>query len=124
MPHDRHDQFREGLTRRTLLKRAVVGAAALLGGSLYGTATAWARRGRKADTPLRHVIISCQENRSFDHYFGYASQGQGAGFGPPAGDSPPHAAGGPPQPLGVSAPSTPGPPPPRDGAPDAGGGGA
>jgi len=110
MPHDRRDPFSEGLTRRTFLKRAVVGAAALLGGSLYGTATAWARRVRKADTPLRHVIISCQENRSFDHYFGYAPQVQTAGLGPPAGYSQPDAAGTLHPPFEFTALSTPDPP--------------
>src|SRR2546427_12953020 len=95
MPHDRPDLFSETLTRRTLLKRAGVGAVAVLGGSLYATAPAAARaqRVRKGDTPLGHVIISCQENRSFDHYFGYASQVQDAGFCPPAGYSQPAAAG-------------------------------
>ena len=29
-------------------------------------------RGWAADTPIEHIIVSCQENRSFDHYFGYA----------------------------------------------------
>ena len=23
-------------------------------------------------TPIQHVIIDCQENRSFDHYYGFA----------------------------------------------------
>jgi phospholipase C len=39
-------------------------------------------------------VISCQENRSFDHYFGYAPQVQSKGFGPPPGYSQPDAAGG------------------------------
>src|SRR3989442_7702746 len=112
MPHDRPDLFSETLTRRTLLKRAGVGAVAVLGGSLYATAPAAARaqRVRKADTPLGHVIISCQENRSFDHYFGYASQVQDAGFGPPAADCQPDAAGNPHDPVEFTALSTPYPP--------------
>ena len=58
---------------------------AVLGGSLYATAPAAARARQVAqvDTPLEHLIISCEENRSFDHYFGYAPQVQAAGFGPP-----------------------------------------
>jgi phospholipase C len=28
------------------------------------------RLGRAAETPIRHVVILMQENRSFDHYFG------------------------------------------------------
>ena len=112
MPHDRRDPFSEGLTRRTFLERAGVGAAAVLGGALYATApaAARARRVRKAETPLRHVIISCEENRSFDHYFGYAPQVQAAGFGPPAGYSQPDAAGNPQQPFEFTALSTPDPP--------------
>src|SRR5437667_8740439 len=96
MPQYRSGPFSERLTRRTFFKRAAVGAAALLGGSLYRTAPAAAQalRVQKLDTPLRHVIISCQENRSFDHYFGYAPQVQAAGFGPPSGFSQPDGAGG------------------------------
>jgi phospholipase C len=112
MPHDRRDPFSDGLTRRTFLKRAGGGAVAILGGSLYATApaAARARRVRQVDTPLRHVIISCQENRSFDHYFGYAPQVQAAGFGPPAGYFQPDAAGNPHFPFEFTALSTPDPP--------------
>jgi phospholipase C len=112
MPDDRRDLFSEGLTRRTFLRRTGVGAAAVLGGSLYATApaAARARRVRQADTPLRHVIISCQENRSFDHYFGYAPQVQAAGFGPPAGYSQPDADGNPHYPFEFTSLTTPDPP--------------
>ena len=51
-----------------------------------------ARRARAAETPIEHIVISCQENRSFDHYFGYAPQVQAAGFGPPPGYSQPDGA--------------------------------
>ena len=44
--------------------------------------------------PIRNLVISCQENRSFDHYFGYAPQVQAKGFGPPPGYSQPDASGG------------------------------
>ena len=37
--------------------------------------------------------ISCQENRSFDHYFGYAPQVQARRLGPPPGYTQPDAAG-------------------------------
>jgi phospholipase C len=112
MPNDRRDLFNEGLTRRAFVQRAGVGAAAILGGSLYATgpAAARARRVQKLDTPLRHVVISCQENRSFDHYFGYAPQVQAAGFGPPAGYSQPDAAGNPHYPFEFTSLSTPDPP--------------
>ena len=95
MPHDQRDPFCDGVSRRTFIKATGAGAVAVLGGSLYATAPAAARAQRvaKVDTPLRHVVISCSENRSFDHYFGYAPQVQAAGFGPPAGYSQPDAAG-------------------------------
>ena len=74
MPDDPREPFGEGVTRRTFIKGTGVGAVAVLGGSLYATAPAAARARRvsKVDTPIRQVMISCQENRSFDHYFGYA----------------------------------------------------
>ena len=43
-------------------------------------------------TPIEHVVISCQENRSFDHYFGYAPWI--GSFGPPDGYSQPDGEGG------------------------------
>jgi hypothetical protein len=38
--------------------------------------------------------FSCQENRSFDHYFGFAPGVQARGFGPPAGFAQPDGVGG------------------------------
>jgi phospholipase C len=70
---------RARLTRRTFLKGSL---AAVAGGGLWTTALHPAR-GWAADTPIEHIIVSCQENRSFDHYFGFAPQVQAAGFGPP-----------------------------------------
>jgi phospholipase C len=100
------------LTRRELLARAGVGAAAVLGGSIYATgpAAARSRAALSAPTPLQHVIISCQENRSFDHYFGYAPQVQAAGYGPPAGYFQPDAAGQPHYPFEFTSLTTPDPP--------------
>jgi hypothetical protein len=87
VPHDtgatRHD-----LTRRRFLER---GGVAVLGGTLWATAVA-AGCGRRAasstDGPLRHLVIATEENRSFDHYYGYAPQVQASGYGPPAGSAP------------------------------------
>jgi phospholipase C len=100
------------LTRRELLARAGVGAAAVLGGSLYATGPAAAREraALSAPTPLKHVIISCQENRSFDHYYGYAPQVQAAGYGPSAGYFQPDAAGQPHYPFEFTSLTTPDPP--------------
>jgi phospholipase C len=85
---------------------------AILGGTLWETAVAAARAQRvaNADTPLRHVIISGQENRSFDHYYGYAPRVQAAGFGPPSGYSQPDADGIAHEPFEFTALSTPDPP--------------
>src|ERR1700681_1711178 len=74
-------------TRRTFLKKSAVAGAAVLGGTLWTplSVAAKAQRPDKKKSPIKHLIISCQENRSFDHYFGYAPQVQAGGFGPPPG---------------------------------------
>jgi phospholipase C len=83
------------LTRRTFLKRAGAAGVAVAGGTLWATAPAAARARKygKHQGPIRHLVVSCQENRSFDHYYGYAPQVQAAGFGPPPGYTQPDAAG-------------------------------
>ena len=82
-------------SRRTFLKKTGVAGAALLGATLWATApaAAQARRFGRVNTPIRHLLISCQENRSFDHYFGYAWQVQARRYGPPQGYSQPDASG-------------------------------
>jgi phospholipase C len=80
----------ERITRRTVLKRAGAFGAASVAGSLLPAGRAF---GRTRATPLEHVVIDCQENRSFDHYYGYAPQVQASGFGPPPGYTQPDAAG-------------------------------
>src|SRR3954471_3923302 len=107
MPHGQ-DRF----TRRTFVKRAGAAGIAVAGGTLWGPsrAAAHARRYAKAQSPLRHVVISCQENRSFDHYFGYAPQVQAAGFGPPPGYTLPDASGVGHAPFEFTALRTPDPP--------------
>ena len=52
-------------------------------------------------------MIACQENRSFDHYYGYAPQVQAAGLGPPAGYTQPDGNGGSVAPFEFTALSTP-----------------
>src|SRR3954451_1248944 len=102
----------ETLTRRTLVRRAGAAGVAIAGGTLWATAPAAARARRygKVQSPLRHVVISCQENRSFDHYFGYAPEVQKAGFGPPPGYALPDAAGTMHAPFEFTALETPDPP--------------
>ena len=75
--------FTSPLNRRSFLQRAGIGGAAAL------TSPLWPKILSAATPPIRHVIISCQENRSFDHYFGFAPQVQAGGYGPPAGYSQP-----------------------------------
>jgi phospholipase C len=96
-------------TRRTFLKHAGGGAIAVLGGTLWRTGAAAAARPPR-QVPVTNVIIACQENRSFDHYFGYAPQVQAAGYGPPAGYFQPDGAGGKHFPFEFTALSTPDPP--------------
>jgi len=105
--HDPTGSFRASLTRRSLLERAGVAGASVLGGTLWATAPAArrARAARPADTPIRHVIISCQENRSFDHYFGYAPWI--GPYGPPPGYSQPDGQGGSVEPYRFTALETP-----------------
>jgi phospholipase C len=87
----RNDAF----SRRTFLKKSAAAGAVILGGSLLPSlpVSAAPRRFERGDSPIKHLIISCQENRSFDHYFGFAHQVQAKGFGPPHGYSQSDAAG-------------------------------
>ncbi len=96
--------MQDAITRRTFLERAAVASAALAGAPALGG------RARKSSSPIRHVVISCQENRSFDHYFGYAREVQAAGFGPPAGYTQPGVVGARHAPFELKALSTSDPP--------------
>jgi phospholipase C len=82
------------LTRRSFLKVAGATSGAALGGGLLATTplVRSAKAAAPADTPLEHVIISCQENRSFDQYFGYAPWV--GPYGPPTGYAQPDGHGG------------------------------
>src|SRR5437588_5103555 len=100
---------KDTFTRDGFLRRAGAAGVAVAGGTLWATAPAAARAQRygKAKGPLRHVVISCQENRSFDHYFGFAPQVQARGFGPPAGYTQPDGSGRGVAPYELTAPSSP-----------------
>jgi phospholipase C len=102
----------DAYTRRRFLEKGGVAGAGVLGGTLWATAPAAARARRtgKPRTPLKHIVVACQENRSFDHYFGYAPQVQARGFGPPRGYTQPDAAGVRHAPFEFTALSTPDPP--------------
>jgi phospholipase C len=78
--------------RRTFLKGAGLAGAASLVGPLLARSSARAATAAAGSLPVRHVIVDCQENRSFDHYYGFAPF---AGtFGVPAGYSQPDGQGG------------------------------
>src|SRR5205085_1337383 len=109
----------ERLTRSTFVRRGGAVVLALAGGEFWADAAAAhpkpKRRRRlkpkpKPPHPIKHVIVSCQENRSFDHYYGYAQAVQAAGFGPPQGFTQPDGGGGSHAPFEFSALSTPDPP--------------
>jgi phospholipase C len=80
------------ITRRTFVRGAAGLGAATLVSPLISKDWAFARSRPEKTTPIEHIIIDCQENRSFDHYFGYAPW---AGrYGPPPGFSQPDGSGG------------------------------
>lgn len=99
--------------RRAFLRGVgALGAAGVASPVLSGTralaqatsAACPARAGRRA-TPLEHVIIDCQENRSFDHYYGFAPFAGSSGV--PPGYAQPDGAGGSVAPFEFTSLSTP-----------------
>ena len=84
MPDDKPPNEQSTFSRRRLLQRAGAGAA-VLGGSVWTTGCGSGDSTGSGDGPIRHVVVSMQENRSFDHYYGFAPQVQSAGFGPGPG---------------------------------------
>src|SRR5215216_8168068 len=96
---------KDSLTRGEFLKRTGAAGVAVAGGTLWATGPA-AARARRHRAPISNLVISCQENRSFDHYFGYARQVQAKGFGPPRGYTLPDGAGGRVAPYELTALST------------------
>jgi phospholipase C len=98
--------FHPRLSRRSFLRQASLGSAALLTPGMWRSVSAAAPPRSQATLPLEHVIISCQENRSFDHYFGFAPQVQVAGFGPSASYAQPDGHGGQVKPYEFTALST------------------
>jgi phospholipase C len=78
------------LSRRALLRSAGVLAAA--GFAAQHGALRPRSAAARATTPITHVLVACQENRTFDEYFGfYPLAGR---FGVPAGYTQPDGAGG------------------------------
>src|SRR5215470_1165725 len=105
-----------GVGRRGFLKgMGALGAAGLAGVSAPALASARtvatrtsATRGARAAaqaTPIQHVIIDCQENRSFDHYYGFAPFAGASGV--PSGYSQPDGNGGAVKPFEFTSLSSP-----------------
>ena len=95
------------ITRGTFLRRAGAAGVSVLGGTLWatGAAAAAARRVNAVESPIDHLVIACQENRSYDHYFGMTLGP--AGYGPLPGYSQPDGQGGSVEPYEFTALSTP-----------------
>ena len=74
--------------RRTFLKGAGALGVAGLAGPLLSRVPTLASDG----IPIKHIVVDMQENRSFDHYFGFAPFA--GAFGVPPGYSQPDGQGG------------------------------
>ncbi len=99
-------------SRRCFLGRlGAVGAAALMAPLVPGAATSRraAAESRTGSTPIQHIIIAAEENRSFDHYFGFYPPAVANGDGVPPGYSQPDGQGGTVSPYHLSSPISPDP---------------
>jgi phospholipase C len=82
--------FKRPIGRRDLLKGAGALGVAGLAAPLLSAVDAFASG--KRSMPIKHIVVDMQENRSFDHYYGFSSF---AGkYGVPAGYSQPDGLGG------------------------------
>jgi phospholipase C len=94
-------------SRRRFLTRIGATGAAVAAAPLGSAALFAPRRARAASrgaTPIKHVIIVAQENRSFDHYYGYYPAAVSAGYGVPPGWGQPDGMGGTVSPTHLSSP--------------------
>lgn len=85
--------FQQPIGRRALLKGAsALGVAGLAAPWLSAAEALAGNGGRRKRIPIKHVVVDMQENRSFDHYYGFAPF---AGkYGVPPGYSQPDGLGG------------------------------
>src|SRR5262249_717591 len=87
------DVTQSAVSRRTLVKGGgALGSGALLGRGRAGRASAANPGPAAALTPIQHIVICAEENRSFDHYYGFASWV--GSYGVPAGYTQPNGSGG------------------------------
>ena len=96
--------FDHRIGRRDLLKGAGALGVAGLTAPLFSVAKAFAGAVPKSN-PIEHVVVDMQENRSFDHYFGFAPFA--GAYGVPAGYSQPDGHGGVVTPYHFASLSTP-----------------
>jgi len=97
----------QDISRRALLKAAgTLGLAGFAAPFLsLGSSISTARAASRPATPIEHIVVDMQENRSFDHYFGFAPfVGR---YGVPSGYSQPNGNGGSVQPFHFTSLSTP-----------------
>jgi len=87
------------IRRREFLKGVGALGLASVGAPFLATSASRPR------TPLRHIVVDMQENRSFDHYYGYAPWV--SSFGVPTGYAQPDGAGGFVKPYHFTSLSTP-----------------
>jgi phospholipase C len=79
--------------RQTLRQLGLLGGAGLtLGTGIYSLSKVLAAKAQGDVNPINHVLVACQENRSFDEYFGYYRRA--GAFGVPAGYAQPDGKGG------------------------------
>ncbi|MHB1511034.1 MAG: phospholipase C [Acidimicrobiales bacterium] len=90
---DKHSVFEHALSRRNLLKAAGLAGLGTIAAPVIESAAAAASRPRRArEIPIQHIVIDCQENHSFDNYYGFAPWiGK---YGVPQGYSQPNGSGG------------------------------
>jgi phospholipase C len=98
--------FKQRIGRRDLFKGAGVLGVASLAAPLLSAAEALASAGSRPRTiPIKHVVVDMQENRSFDHYYGFAPFA--GAYGVPSGYSQPDGNGGSIAPYHFTSLSTP-----------------
>jgi phospholipase C len=95
--------FEQPIGRRALLKG--FGALGLAGMAAPLFSAAAVAGGKPKNMPIKHIVVDMQENRSFDHYYGFAPfAGQ---YGVPSGYSQPDGQGGVVKPYHFTSLSTP-----------------
>ena len=92
-------------TRRRVLQR-LAATASVTPFAAGAIRRSWAAQPPARATPIQHVIIAVQENRAFDHYYGFNPAVVASGFGVPAGYSQPDGQGGTAYPNLLTSPIT------------------